>query len=608
MRELKERFFFTFFICAVLVTLAIIGLVIFYFHDQLPTILKFAFWGSVAVAAYIANHFRVKHRLELNRIAEEVNAIEADNDLKRKELEKQDQDIAYRSAEVALKQKEKLLLDAEIMLKQREYFILEYDQNGNLPVWFNAPQLPLTTFPTGNNGRMIQAPAIQAPATNEPVSIPSFLDLLNDGRIDPRVPSFPLGFSRDGMEDYTVKWNGKFGALIVGLPGSGKSVSVAYLTAIDILFGARLLIIDPDPTEPESITMRLKPFHKYLLSPVGISDSAESVRRVVECAMNELDHPNPHYSVVFIVEELPTMVMKESQKDKGWEKIGLIRCIEEYARRGRKKRRAIRGITQIANVSRVGNSIIRATLPNKLIHRVPADQARLLGMDLATQRAVSTLQSGELFTVWDSITVPQHMHMCEVDHAALREVVRLRDLCVEGTVDYTEEFTKAEDDQQPPAQKLPVTSGSLGTYHHYSKGSGILLSRTTNDLNTVSGSLVGGTEGGTEGGTGTSRTGRASGTVSPSYQGRTTAVPALYQPEIMQECQLSPNDPNIYTIIDRVQELRRAGVTSLRKLIPEVYRIEWGGSSKKFKAALEELKRVNRYLDKVEVEPIAEKG
>lgn len=239
--------------------------------------------------------------------------------------------------------------------------------------------------PKGQETRIEEIPAHQS-ALPTP-TVPTFAQLLSSGETRPHEVQSILGYT-DGTPR-RGDWDKLHSFFVVGISGSGKSSTVAYFVALAVMHGARLLVIDPDADEEQSITKRIAPLSFALLTPVVSSPAG--VGRVLDIAAREIAQPS-NFPIVWIVDEFSS-IMRSSQ----WAGVapGLATAIEDYAQRGRKRNRTAIVLGQVAKSTRTGGTELRSSMTATFVHRLPAQQARMV-IDSDTAAAAPTLAIGEV--------------------------------------------------------------------------------------------------------------------------------------------------------------------------------------------------------------------
>lgn len=125
-----------------------------------------------------------------------------------------------------------------------------------------------------------------SPLELAPPGVPSFAQLLDQGRIGPGRPLL-LGFRADDGQPIEGSWNDLYSAGVGGMTGSGKSWLVAFLAAQSAAAGARIILIDPHAGDPESLATRLAPLAASYMCDVA-SDPTQ-IASALRLAADKLD-------------------------------------------------------------------------------------------------------------------------------------------------------------------------------------------------------------------------------------------------------------------------------------------------------------------------------
>jgi hypothetical protein len=116
--------------------------------------------------------------------------------------------------------------------------------------------------------------ALTEPVSAPIVSIPTFGQLLDSGRIRPSMQKMILGFDPDTGQEVSGTWAQLFSCGIGGLQGSGKTWLAAGQLAQSALMGARLIVCDPNPNDDESLSRRVAPLQPTFLCDIASDDAA----------------------------------------------------------------------------------------------------------------------------------------------------------------------------------------------------------------------------------------------------------------------------------------------------------------------------------------------
>ncbi len=206
---------------------------------------------------------------------------------------------------------------------------LHADERGNRPVIYDPYSGQVITLPSGNfvqNVSSHYAPHITYPGetrvTEEknapdqlpsPARIPTFSEQLQRRITAPHEPQSILGYTDGGPR--LGQWDKLHSFFVCGGSGSGKSSTVSYYAALAVLHGARLLVIDPDAEEDDSITQRLAGLEFAFYAPVA--RDPQSAARIIALAERELESPGD-YPLVWIVDEFTSIMRAGEMSDKGW--------------------------------------------------------------------------------------------------------------------------------------------------------------------------------------------------------------------------------------------------------------------------------------------------
>ncbi len=284
-----------------------------------------------------------------------------------------------------------------------------------------------------------------------PVVVPTLAEQIAQGITQPYEQESILGYDANGAR--RGPWHKLHSFSAFGGSGSGKSSTVAYYAALAVLHGARLLIIDPDAEEDESITKRLAPLAPFFLAPVG--DTPEQATRVLALAEQELESPGA-YPVVWIIDEFTTIV-RDGKMGGKWAKVAtkLAVLVEDYGQRGRKRRRTAIVIGQIIKATRTGGTELRASMTATFIHRIKPQQARMI-LDADEANECEYLEPGEVMVLLNNAVTTYRMR---IPYADIEDMQRVAQLML------TERSTQRSDGVQrpeiPPSLHVVRTSERL---------------------------------------------------------------------------------------------------------------------------------------------------
>jgi len=386
--------------------LTFIGVAVWLFHDSMQHIVLPAILivGAILVATAIIVHYArliysaymgVKDvslkNAEIRKAR--ANALKAEASAKKTVLEV---DMGYRYLP--------RMIDGSIE-SGKNYKYLGFESTHHLSNLHTLQEVP-------------QAPQIAQASDWKP---PTFAELHSTGQIIPNEETSIIGYV-DGQENRD-KWNRLYSFMVFGMSGSGKSSTVAYYLALAVLHGARVLLIDPESEEQDSITRRLAPISHLFLIPVG--DTPTSAKRVLQVAKQEIDNPSD-FPVIFIVDEYSTLMRKAKDKGDEWGKIGssLSSLVEDYAQRGRKRNRVAIVIGQITGASRTGGTEVRNSMTAVFAHRLPAQQARLI-LDNETANQCPQLEQGEAMVMLTNSPMPIRMRIPYIEPEDMHTVAHM---------------------------------------------------------------------------------------------------------------------------------------------------------------------------------------
>ena len=147
---------------------------------------------------------------------------------------------------------------------------------------------------------------------------------------------------------------------VFGDQGFGKSTFATYLAALTALHHGRLIVIDPDAEFGQSLSVRLGPLANEIFLLCPIADTPQKAAHAVSLARDELESPGD-YPVLWLIDEF-SMIARQATSGTGkWSEVGkeLIELTEDWATRGRKRRRRVVAFGQIPNAKRSGGTEFR---------------------------------------------------------------------------------------------------------------------------------------------------------------------------------------------------------------------------------------------------------
>lgn len=226
-----------------------------------------------------------------------------------------------------------------------------------------------------------------------------------------RIPAdeYIIGYKADGrMQGKLFEKEGNLynSMYVVGDQGFGKTVIATLLAAYTIKAGGRLLIIDPEMGDPQSLTNRLGPLARpeFLLAPVA--NTPEKTQAVLKQAKAEIETPGP-YPVLLLIDELSMIGRHVDSKRGRWADVGndILDTTEDFATRGRKRKRRAIVMGQFTQAARSGGTFLRNAMALVVFH-LKEQQARLaLGKEDA--EITPLLDKGEAVIVPSDPTEPK---------------------------------------------------------------------------------------------------------------------------------------------------------------------------------------------------------
>src|SRR5215470_2682928 len=339
------------------------------------------------------------------------------------------------------------------------------DTIGNYPALIDMPQERITILSPGNfvqpmpqtyspriayhypkDGLMTVTPEEEQPPLELPAPrVPTLAEQLQRLETVPYEEESILGYHADGTPR-KGQWHKLHSFLTCGTSGSGKSSTVSYYAALAVLHGARLLVIDPDAEEDDSISRRLAWLEFALLCPIG--DTPQRAAKVLDVAERELATPG-EYPVVWISDEFSSIMRQGEKGLKGWGEIAERLAIntEDWAQRGRKRKRTTIIIGQISKASRTGGTELKYSMTATFVHRLHAQQARLL-LDGPDAKQCPYLAVGEVMVLLNNSPETYRMHIPYADAAAMQMVADLM-----GSKREPHHFHTVSSPGLPPAQE-----------------------------------------------------------------------------------------------------------------------------------------------------------
>ena len=185
---------------------------------------------------------------------------------------------------------------------------------------------------------------------------------------------------------------------VFGDQGFGKSTFAAYLAALTALHHGRLIVIDPDAEFGQSLSVRLGPLANEIFLLCPIADTPQKAAHAVSLARDEVESPGD-YPVLWLIDEF-SMIARHATSGTGkWADVGkeLIELTEDWATRGRKRRRRVVAFGQIPNAKRSGGTEFRDSCTVVAFH-LKKKRAQML-LDVEESEIAPELGPGEVVVV-----------------------------------------------------------------------------------------------------------------------------------------------------------------------------------------------------------------
>jgi hypothetical protein len=281
-----------------------------------------------------------------------------------------------------------------------------------LPITNYSPSLHFSPhYSNRQDGAALPAPVEESSPAGQPA--PTFADLLQQGRIGQGQPLL-LGFA--GNEGLWGSWEDLYSSAIGGLSGSGKSWAACNLLAQSALNGARLLLIDPDASNNESLAARLSPLASRFICDPAEDDS--DIQTVISLAAREIERRRAakderHSPLVIAIDEYAAL-------QRGSAGEALSGLVEDIARRGRRLGVYAMCLSQVWQASRSGGGHTRDAFASAYVMRMRSKQASMLTglpardlppdiLELPSGQGYLLTTRGELVRIAQPVTTPSDM-------------------------------------------------------------------------------------------------------------------------------------------------------------------------------------------------------
>lgn len=220
----------------------------------------------------------------------------------------------------------------------------------------------------------LEAPRDQAETPDGAGGVPTFEQLLARGELGRGRPLL-LGLGDDGARLYG-SWLDLYSTAVAGLSGSGKTTSQRFIAAQSALHGAGFVVADPQAgAGDDSLAATLDPLRGCYLCGAASTERAilDAVRYVAALGQARIaGRDSSRRPVVLWVDEATALL--------GHSAIGpeLARLLEQIAQQYRKVGVYASVSGQLWTAERAGGTALRDSLASLLVHRLRANQARLL--------------------------------------------------------------------------------------------------------------------------------------------------------------------------------------------------------------------------------------
>ncbi|OLE51593.1 MAG: hypothetical protein AUG51_22070 [Acidobacteria bacterium 13_1_20CM_3_53_8] len=207
-----------------------------------------------------------------------------------------------------------------------------------------------------------------------------------------------LGLEKKRMQEVRRNLKDLQSALLLGLPGQGKSTTACNIVSQLVEdYGAKIIIVDRHARSDESLTAMLSPWQSAFLMPpareyTDMVDAFEMADQILEERINTDESPFP---VLLVVDEMTSLLQKEGYSgEKGSAAKKCSEVVENWNEEGRKYLCFTLCIGQLTNASRTGGTEVRQLFSSFFVHGMSESQARMiLGKEYAGM--VNNLARGE---------------------------------------------------------------------------------------------------------------------------------------------------------------------------------------------------------------------
>ena len=266
-------------------------------------------------------------------------------------------------------------------------------------------------------------------------------DVLEKGLIGVGSEKFLLGLYADNTPCYTL-WDKVKSLIVAGMSGSGKSVTMVFITVQLMLSkAAKITVIDPHWSKPDGLTSRLKPLAEYATFVKGNSntDIQEAVTEFKEMLEGRINGDEIDGARLLIIDEWNRIAgrNKEVFEDVKW-------IVEEIAQEGRGYLVYVMLGGQIWMPSKSGGTSIIESIQSAYVHRIKTKQARYI-VDNEIAKQTEKMYPGHVFFS----NADGETERLIIPESRYRDAVTVRDL-LRGTVPFI-----ASPAYQPQIEPLP---------------------------------------------------------------------------------------------------------------------------------------------------------
>jgi hypothetical protein len=239
------------------------------------------------------------------------------------------------------------------------------------------------------------------------------------------------------------------GIFVAGDQGFGKSAFAVYMAALCVNCGGRLIVIDPDAEFEQSLTDRLGALAHDLFLLAPIADTPEKAEHALKIAMSEIERPG-NYPALLLIDEF-SMLMRHAETGTGkWAEVGkaMTSIVEDWATRGRKRRRKPIVLGQITKAKRAGGTEVRDSMTTICFHLKRKRSQTVL--DAEEAEITPTLGMGEVLVIPARAGADSYrMQLPYADEDGINRIVESVSRRLVRAQSPEKFFVSAESDEQP---------------------------------------------------------------------------------------------------------------------------------------------------------------